>query len=294
VTVRLLGRAAVAVGRPRSGITRHMARYAGALVVVDLAFTVVSVLDPMLIGAFLGAAAVGQFSAPARLVAFLHYPGYALANGIAPRLARHESEERRDAAFATGLRYLILLYAALAVPFAVWGEPIAGLLLGGRYDESGDVLRALAGLIFLSGLAPLVSLSVNYLGEARRRVPVALAAVAINAAVSIVLIREIGIVGAAIGSTAAYAFYVLGHLLICRRRLELALRPMLLAFGRALVAATAMAGVLLVAGTDDLSLAAWLLAPPAAAVVYVAVLVASGELSRDELRAASRRLRRKR
>ena len=47
------------------------------------------------------------------------------------------------------------------------------------------MLRAMAPFIYLFGLAPLVSVGVNYLGEARRRIPVAIAALLVNFGVSI-------------------------------------------------------------------------------------------------------------
>jgi heme-degrading monooxygenase HmoA len=72
--------------------------------------------------------------------------------------------------------------------------------LGPGYEESADVLRALTPYVFLAGLAPLVSLAVNFLGEARRRIPIALGAVAVNVAIDVTLIPRIGIVAGAIGT----------------------------------------------------------------------------------------------
>ena len=55
------------------------------------------------------------------------------------------------------------------------------------------------------GVGPLLALSVNYLGEARRRIPLALAAVAVNAVLDAILIPKIGIVAGAIGSDIAFS-----------------------------------------------------------------------------------------
>ena len=70
------------------GRIREIARYAGALLIIDAVFAVITQIDILLIGAILGTTAVGIFQAPAKLVAFLHYPGLALSAGVSPRLSR--------------------------------------------------------------------------------------------------------------------------------------------------------------------------------------------------------------
>jgi O-antigen/teichoic acid export membrane protein len=288
VTFRLLGRSAVTLGRLRGGRTSEIARYAGPLFVVDVAYTVSGAIDPLLVAAFLDTTAVGIFQAPARLVAFLHYIGYSVASAVAPRLARHEREAPRVDAFRAALRWLVLVYMPLVVGVGVWADPIADLVLGAGYEESGDVLLALAPYVLLSGLAPLASLTVNFLGAARRRVPIALATVAVNLAVSAALIPTIGVVGAAIGTTVAYLVYVVGHLDICRREIGFPLRPLGVTVARAALGGGAAAAVLLVASPADASVADWLLAPPLALLAYASVLVLTRELTGEDIRAARR------
>ena len=138
-------------------------------------------------------------------------------------------------------RVIVLFQATLLAPIVVWGGPIAELLFGEEFAESGDVLRWLAPFVFLSGLAPLVSLGANYLGLARRRAPIAIAAVALNIVVDLALIPRIGVIGAAIGTSLAYAVYVPAHVWLCWRELGLALRDAIVPVVRALAAAAAMA-----------------------------------------------------
>ena len=138
-------------------------------------------------------------------------------------VARRRGAER--AGVPGGIRYLMILQAALVVPVVVWADPIADVVLGTGFEESADVLRAMAPFIYLFGLAPLVSVGVNYLGEARRRIPVAIAALVVNFVVSIVLLNEIGVVGSAIGADAAYLIYVPAHFWICKQLLGPARAP---------------------------------------------------------------------
>ena len=79
--------------------------------------------------------------------------------GIAPRLARGVQQGANTSALQLAFRLIVLFQAALLAPVIVWATPIADLLFGAEFSESADVLRWLAPFVFLSGLAPLVSLS---------------------------------------------------------------------------------------------------------------------------------------
>ena len=87
------------------------------------------------------------------------------------------------------------------------------------------MLQALAPFVLLSGPALLASLAVNYLGAARSRVPVAIAALGINAVWDVIFLSKMGIVAGAIGTDLAYAIWVPAHLLILRRLLGPAAAP---------------------------------------------------------------------
>src|SRR3712207_3289832 len=149
--------------------------------------------------------------APARLIVFLQYVGVSVANGVAPGLARREGHEPEARTFATALRYLLVYQAILVAPVVVWAEPITDLVLGEGYERSSDVLRALAPYIYLSGLAALASTGVNYLGEARRRVPLALLDLSIGVALTAILLPTVGLLGAAYATDVASLFYVPLH-----------------------------------------------------------------------------------
>jgi O-antigen/teichoic acid export membrane protein len=286
LTAHLLGRTAVRLRRPGGDWTRRIARYAGPLALTTWATTFTAYVGTLIIGALLTASAVGLFQAPMRIIPILLYPAFALAYGIAPRLARSETERPNVGVFVTGLRMVVVLYAAFVTPLLAWSGPIVDLMFGADYAESADVLRMLAPYVFLAGLAPLVSFSVNYLGAARRRFPIALTALVVNVGVDLVLVRQIGIVGAAIGIGLAFCIYVPGHLLLCRELMGLSLRPILATFVRSILAAGAMTAVMLAVGTSDLSIGDWLLGGLGGLLAFVAVLFTTGEVRPSEVRRA--------
>lgn len=282
------GRRVVAVRATNSARARQIIRYAGVLAVVDAAVVLFDQIDALLIGAILGASSVGLFQAPMRLTTLLLYPGYAIANGVAPRLSRGKLKRANEAALQVAFRVIVLFQAALLAPVVIWAEPITDLLFGSEFAESAEVLRWLAPFIFLSGLAPLVSLGANYLGLARRRMPIAIAAVLVNIAVDLALLPTIGIVGAAIGTSLAYAVYVPAHTWLCWRELELPVREVLLTVTRALGAACTMAAALLAFGTDSLTLWQWFGGGVAGVAVYALTLALTRELTRMDFQAIRR------
>ena len=270
-----------------AGRLREIASYAGALLIIDAVFAALTQIDILLIGGILGASAVGIFQAPAKLITFLHYPGLALSAGVSPRLARGATAAN-VAAFSAGIRYLMILQGVLVVPTIVWAGPITDLILGDEFAESADVMRALAPLTFLFGIAPIVSVAVNYMGEARRRIPIAIAALVANCVVSVVLLYEIGVVGSAIGADVAYLIYVPAHFWICKRLIGLPVRPVVITFARTLVASGAMALAMLAFGYNELSLLDWFLGGAAGVVTYCVALLLTGEIDRSELASARR------
>lgn len=281
---RVAGRGALGIGKgPRLGVAA-LGGYAGALVIIDAAFALFNQIDVLLIGAILGPASAGLYSAPLRLITFLSYPGMAAANAVAPRLARHRDRPPDTEMLQGALRYLLIIQAAVIAPILVWADPIADLVLGSEFEESADVLRALTPFIFLAGLGPLVTLAVNYVGEARRRVPIAIATLLINLVIDLLLISKIGIVAGAIGTDVAYTLYVGAHVWICQRLLGLRLRPLGVTLARALPASAGMAAVLLLIGTKELSVLDWAVGAVGGGLALTCMLVATRELSVKGLR----------
>jgi O-antigen/teichoic acid export membrane protein len=239
-------------------------------------------IDLLLIGAYLGSRQVGLFGAPLRLLTLLTYPGLAVASGVAPRLARAQGQEPDAGALAGGLRGLIMFQSLLLAPMIVWARPIVEIPLGGGYSGSIATVQVLSISVYLGGFAPLVSLSANYLGDAKSRIPLMIAAAAIDGAIDVVLIPRIGIVSGAIATAVAFAVMDIGHLVICRRHVELPFARLGISAGRGLIAAGAMAGVMALIGTNP-SVPVLILGAVPAVGAFVLVLIVLGEISGREL-----------
>ena len=290
LALRRFGRGSISL-RAVPGVP-PIARYAGVMFVVNGIYSLFSQVDLLLIGALLSAAAVGQFSAPLRLFVLLYYPGLAVSNAVSPRMARGDGQAPDADLFRQCLRLLIVFHAVLLAPLLVWAEPIADLALGDDYRESADVIRVMAPLVVMQGVGPLLAVSINYLGEARRRVPVAVLGLLVNVVIDIVLLREIGVVAAAIGCVVGFAIYLAGHALICHRILDLRPREVALTTARSLVAAAVMAGVLVLFGTGEVSVLVLVAGSVAGAAAYFAALVVTREIGPADLALVRSLLRR--
>lgn len=274
---------------------RQILSYAGPLLVVEAAFRVFSSVDILLIAALVGGSAkVAAFGLAMRLTIFLEYPSAAVTSAVAPRLARREDGEVRDISLLTrSMRYLTMLQMLFTVPLIVWSEGIVHLIFGDKYPEAASVLRALAPYVFISGLAQLTTLSVNYLGEARRRVPLALVMLAVNVVIDVLLLPRIGIVGGAIGTSAAYAVWVPAHILILRRRIGLPLAPLVRTTMRVFLAGGAMLALLALLGTGNVGVVTMLVGALVGPLVYAIALFALGELNAADIAIARRVLSRR-
>ncbi len=294
LAARIIGRRRRGSGGERvAGPGRKLAGYAGALFVVDAAFALFANIDLLLISAYLETEDVGRFEAALRLTTFLALPGMAISSAVAPRVARHATEPQAVGALMGAIRGLFVLGMLAAVVITVWAEPIVQLLLGDEYAESAEVLRAFAPYVVLGLIAPIVTISVNYLGQAVRRIPIVVAALAVNAILDVILIPRIGIVAGAISTSIAFLIYVPAHLWFLHRMLPLDLRALGLTALRSALAGGVLAAVLALAGTGELSVAGWLAGGTLGVLAFAAVLLATREVSVADLRALPGALRRR-
>jgi O-antigen/teichoic acid export membrane protein len=252
------------VSRPTRSSIRLVGRYGVTLAFVDAAWALFVQMDVLLIAAFLDSRHAGFFQAPARVLALASYPALAVATAIGPRVSI-DSSDTSLARFRRSLQFLLAFQLLCAVIVVTAGASIVQLVAGANYSDAPLVTRALAPWVLMSGVAPVASKALDYLGAGRERLPFAVAAAAVNAVIDVALLPTIGIVGAAIGTDVGIAVFVGGTLLVCRRRFGYRF-SFLFEDIRPFVAPAALVGV---------GLALVDIASDAAAVLTIAVVVAT-------------------
>jgi hypothetical protein len=115
--------------------------------------------------------------------------------------------------------------------------------------------------------------------------PIAIGALALNAAIDVILIPKMGVLGAAVGTDVGFAVYLAAHVRLSHQVFGLPLKPLAATSARSLVGAGALAVVLALMGTGSLSAVEWILGLAAGAVVFLTTLVLTGELSRSDAQA---------
>lgn len=206
------------VARPTRATIRKVAGYGVTLAVVDAAWALFVQVDVLLIAAFLDSRHAGFFQAPVRVLSLVSYPGLAIATALGPRVSI-DSNATSLQRFRTSVQLLMGFQILSSVIVVTAGATIVQFVAGGNYADAPLVTRALAPWVLMSGIAPVASKALDYLGAGRERLPFAIGAAAVNAVIDIVLLPRIGIVGAAIGTDVGMVVFVGGMLLICRRRL---------------------------------------------------------------------------
>jgi len=295
LTLQLLGWPRLRPSRPpRRETVRRVGRYASALLVVDTAFVVGGNANILLLGAYLGPVASGLFQAPIRLIVLFQHLGLSVASGIAPRMARRPGHEPEVGALSRGLRLLIFYECALLAPVILWGQPLIDLLLGDGFERSGEIFSAMAPYVLFSGVAPLLSLSINYYGGARKRIPIALITLALTVATATTLIPRYGLVGAAIATDISFGFYTLAHFYLCWRLLGLPLAPIARSLAGGLTAAVVMGLVISRFGTDELTLLELVGGGLVGLVAYVAMLAVTRQITANDVQVVRKKLQRRR
>ena len=224
----------------------------------------------------------GIFIAPAALASVGLCAGSLTAKRVTPRLAKGVEQPLTGA-----LRALIAFQCLMLAPIFVWARPITGLLLGSRYSQSAEVLRALAPFVFFAGLAPVVTRAVDDGAEVSRRVSICVGTVAFAVAAGLILIPRRGVVGGAIAIDIAFGFYTLAHIWVCRQRFNLRIGTLLWALASALTAAAAMGIVLTLVGTKHLTLTDWVRGCFGGLAAYVAMLIFTREITTTQIARAT-------
>lgn len=260
------------VSRPTRSTIRLVGGYGVTLAFVDAAWALFVQMDVLFIAAFLDSRHAGYFQAPVRVLALVSYPALAIATAIGPRI-HIDSSATSLARFRGSLQLLLAFQLLCAVIVLTAGASIVQLVAGSSYSEAPLVTRVLAPWVLLSGIAPVASKALDYLGAGRERLPFAVAAAVANAVIDVALIPTIGIVGAAIGTDVGIAVFVGGTLLVCRRRFGYTFGH-LFADVRPFVLPAVLIGVGLTAVDIASNAAAVLTAAVAvASIVYVAFIV---------------------
>jgi O-antigen/teichoic acid export membrane protein len=117
------------------------------------------------------------------------------------------------------MRTVLVTYVGIVAVACALAPVAVPLALTDKYSQSSWIFIALAWYALLLGVAPLVTMSANYLGGARERVKLSGVTIATNVVLDLVLVPSMGVWGAAIATSVAFTWYVGAHGLLSMRLL---------------------------------------------------------------------------
>ena len=176
--------------------------------------------------------------------------GVSIATAALPDLSTHAAADDRDAmrrTISSGLRMMLMLNVPATIGLIVLAHPIVELLLERNMFTPQDTAATAAALIFYSpGLlgysaVKIASPSFYSMGDSRTPATVSVLSIGINLALNIMLVRDMGYRGLALGTAIAAIFNASVLLYLLSRRLDgLDGRRIAVSLGKILVASVLM------------------------------------------------------
>jgi O-antigen/teichoic acid export membrane protein len=186
------------------GAFRQMANYSGVTFMIIVASRLRFKTDALVIGKFLGAAAITYFYAGSRLVDYAGEVVSSLAQIFVPMSSQSDAAGNMDRLrkiFVAGNRACAFTTLPITAVFIILGKSIIEVWLGKKYVEQGyPVLLALI-IPYTLMLAQSASTRILFgMGKHGKLAVVTLIEGAANLVLSILLVRPFGIIGDAMGT----------------------------------------------------------------------------------------------
>jgi O-antigen/teichoic acid export membrane protein len=241
-------------------------------------------IDSFLLKSLLGFGAVGLYSAAYKFPMALQFVPVAFAASIFPEMSSLNAtdKERLRDIFVKSMRYLFI------VSFAVTGGVYAishGIIVSfysAEFIEAVPLLQILmAGALFMYINFPIGS-ALGAVHQQGKDTTIIGLTMVLNIALNVILIPQIGVVGAAYAFLAAHAFRFFASLIIIRKYIDFILSEVMGHFVLGLLSA----GLMILAVNYASEYMHWALTIPVGAVVYVVVGWLSGFISDKDIEPA--------
>ena len=226
------------------GLRRRILEYSVPLTATRGANVLDKRIDTVLVGMFIGPAAVGFYTIAKQVSQFASIPAESLGYTISPAIGEQSAKQNRSRArqvYESSLQHVVLLYVPAMVGLILVADPVVSTVFGPEYAGAAPVLQVLAGFMLVNAVNKVTSDGLDFLGRARERAIVKTVTSVANFLLNLLLIPWLGVVGAAVATVLTYTVYTTTNVYIIHTELELNVG----ALGRTLAAVT---GVSLVMG----------------------------------------------
>lgn len=217
---------------PDETLPRRLLRYSIPLTATRGANVLDKKVDTVLVGLLLNVTSVGYYTVAKQLSDFVAVPASSFGFTISPAIGEEKAGdqiERAGRIYQRSLTYVLLAYVPAAVGLVLVADPLVRLVFGAAYLPAVPVVQVFSGFILLNAVNKITSDGLDYLGLARLRAIVKTVSAVGNFGLNLVLIPQLGVVGAAVATVVTYSFYTGTNVYLIHRDLEIdpraALRP---------------------------------------------------------------------
>lgn len=178
------------------------------LILSGIVISIYMKIDQVMIKQLLGNEEVGQYSAAVRISEAWYFIPGVIASSLFPAIinAKKYSEELYYKRLQRLYNLMVWIAIAIAIPVTFLSDSIINLMYGGQYNQAGGVLliHIWSGIFVFLGVASSQWLLIENLNK----ISMYNAAIGsiINVVLNLILIKKIGIIGAAWASLASYSF----------------------------------------------------------------------------------------
>ena len=182
---------------------RSMSALSGWFLVSQLSGTVIFRIDTVVVGAVLGVEAAAVYAVGSKLAFFCQRAARDLATLLMPHATSlyHSGQEHRvREVLLDGARLSILMTFPAAIVLAVMSRETLQIWVGDGYSGGATVLLVLALTVAVRAFLEPTFAMLTAVGRVRTMALTVLAEAVVNSVASVILAREIGLVGVAYGT----------------------------------------------------------------------------------------------
>lgn len=230
------------------GLRKRIVEYSAPIAITQSAHTLDYYMDRILVGFFLGPAAVGYYTIGKQIVGVVGAPAQALGFTLSPTYSAKKAAddiEMVSQMYREVCAYAVLFYIPVATGMILLARPGIEFVLGPDYLGAVPVLQILSIYGVFQALTKLTGEGLDYLGRARHRAIVKGVTAVLNLGLNILLIPTVGVVGAAIASVVSFGIYTVFTIYIMYTELTFQMGWLLNQVGYALLVSGLMSACVL-------------------------------------------------
>ncbi|MFB6164754.1 MAG: flippase, partial [Haloarculaceae archaeon] len=205
-------------------LSRRVLSYSVPLTATRSANILDKKVDVILVGVLLNPTAVGYYALAKQISTFVSTPATSLGFTISPAIGQQKEGDALAAAsriYQESLEHVLLLYVPATVGLALVAKPTVRYVFSASYLPAVTAVQVFCGFILVDAITQITSDGLDYLGRARSRAIAKGATSVANAALNLLLIPAIGVVGAAVATVITYSTYTAVNLYVIDDELAL-------------------------------------------------------------------------